>query len=51
MEYMVLEYNELDTLIRKVNEHLKDGWECQGGINVTVSPAKNAWYAQAMIKE
>jgi hypothetical protein len=51
MEYTVLEWDELATLIRKVNEHLKDGWKCQGGIAITRIYSGGVWYAQAMIKE
>ena len=52
MDYKILQYSDMRLLELNVKEHLKEGWKCQGGINVTVSPSSGTyWYAQAMIKE
>ena len=47
MEYTVIEENNLNALIAKVNEHIRKGWQPQGGISMATN-----WrnYAQAMIR-
>ncbi len=36
----------------KITELLQEGWKCQGGVSVSISPeSNNTWYAQSMIKE
>jgi hypothetical protein len=47
MEYTVIEEDVLSTLIAKVNEYVRNGWQPQGGISMATD-----WrnYAQAMIR-
>lgn len=44
-EYILVKHSKIDEFTKLVNQHLTEGWECQGGITV------NGYvYYQAMIK-
>jgi len=47
MEYSVIKTNLLKSLIKKVNEAIKDGWRPLGGVCVDVGYG----FAQAMTRE
>ena len=49
VEYTVLSYSSLDSLIREVNRMIKDGWKPLGGI--ASARESYAYFYQAMIKE
>jgi len=49
-EYKIVENCRQDGLGKKVNEHLAEGWRCQGGVDVAGGD-NNEWYYQAMIRE
>ena len=49
MEYDVISTADLDELIAKVNERLKQGWQLQGGIAVMRS--LDDTYNQAIVKK
>lgn len=51
MEYTVINYDSIESLIKVVNEYIKDGWKPLGGICLTPnSQYAGPQYAQAMIK-
>jgi len=47
MEYSVIKTNLLKSLIKKVNEAIKEGWKPQGGVCLDVGYG----FAQAMTRE
>lgn len=64
-EYRVVIENHIDTMEKKVNELLEDGWQLQGGVSMTVATGgiresfikdngfvieSAALFAQAMVK-
>ncbi len=49
--YIVLESADLEKLVAQVNEYLKTGWKCTGGICSAVKMTTWHSYMQAMIKE
>ena len=49
MDYMILESDFISKLREKVNDWLKKGYKCQGGVCVSTDET-NVYYAQAMIK-
>ena len=54
MEYIVLEFITLKMLIRSVNEHIKNGYKCQGGVSFSSTSVHTnvyTYYLQAMIKD
>lgn len=40
----------MEAFTKEVNEHLADGWVCQGGINASTMDNKNRLLFQAMVK-
>jgi len=53
MEYTIVSSYDLPYLEDLVNEHLEDGWECQGGIAVMFASKgmNEREFFQAMIKK
>jgi uncharacterized protein YjgD (DUF1641 family) len=55
MEYKVIQNFSAEELTKAVNEHLKDGWELNGNLCMSVIPRGNAsflnFFAQAMTKQ
>ena len=53
-EYRVIRVNDLKTLTEQVNQALREGWVCQGGIAIAGRDAEVQWrlsnyiYAQAI---
>ncbi len=47
---LLLFYYEMENLVKEVNEYLKEGFELQGGISISIAGTSRA-YAQAMIKK
>jgi hypothetical protein len=47
MEYSVIKTNLLKSLIKKVNEAIKEGWKPLGGVCLDVGYG----FAQAMVRE
>ena len=50
MKYDVVCSNSVDELIKWVNEKLKKGWICQGGIGILLEPPRYTVFYQAMVK-
>ena len=50
IQYTVFSANDMNKLIFKVNDALKNGWTLQGGVAMAQDQG-NSTYAQAMIKE
>ena len=54
LHYKVIEWHKRDYLEEKVNRELKEGWQLQGGVSVSMyhnSLGTTCIYAQAMTKE
>lgn len=51
MKYDILCDAFLDDLIKSVNEKLKKGWKCQGGIATMTHQPRYTVFYQAMVKE
>ena len=52
MKYEIIMSSDLEKLESIVNEYLKDGWKCQGGIGVEATSALcHFYFLQAMIRE
>ncbi|MBR6355378.1 MAG: DUF1737 domain-containing protein [Alphaproteobacteria bacterium] len=51
MKYDVECSNSLDELIQYVNEKLKKGWKCQGGVSIMFQPPHYTVFYQALTKE
>lgn len=54
MQYMVVTGDTAGELVRRVNEHLAQGWKLQGGVSVGKGMDQGydrEVYAQALIKE
>ena len=54
MEYKIVNANCTEYLEEKVNELIKDGWQLQGGVSISLSESDDYMYfdcAQAMIKK
>jgi len=49
-EYKVIEEVGISNLMKSVNELLKQGWDCQGGVDAAPSDSI-AFYTQAMVRE
>ncbi len=50
MKYDILCDESIDGLIKQVNEYLKKGWICQGGIGVLSQGEHYKVFYQAIIK-
>jgi len=42
-EYRVIRVNDLKTLTEQVNQALREGWVCQGGIAIAGRDAEVQW--------
>lgn len=54
MDYKVLDSGDVDSLSVLVNKALRDGWELQGGVSVSLTETHNYSYvifAQAIVKK
>lgn len=58
IQYHLIETDNYSELQEAVNYHLNQGWKCQGGISISLSPSCDIHhtdevkvYAQAVIKE
>lgn len=51
MRYEILELRSPEELTQYVEDALKEGWKCQGGIAVTALGDGNYLYSQAMTKQ
>jgi len=49
MKYDIICDESIDNLIKKVNEHLKKGWKCQGGIGILTQGEHYIVFYQAII--
>lgn len=50
-EYTILESTSLSHLIYQVNNHMKEGWELQGGVSTgKANRLNNNIFLQAMIR-
>lgn len=51
MEYKILTSEiHYSGLMKEVNEHIKNGWNLQGGVSVTVTQGNCKFFAQAVYK-
>jgi len=50
-EYTVITAASANDLELSVNERLKDGWECQGGISIAMLAESGREFCQAMVKD
>ena len=48
-QYRIAAADTTFALAEKVNNLLQEGWECQGGISVTVNSSDSDWYYQALV--
>lgn len=48
--YLVVESRLIHQLVREVNERVKSGWVCQGGLAVMSRPNEPVLYFQALAK-
>lgn len=49
--YLLIDAESAPDLAQQVSKKQLDGWLCQGGVAVMLSPhGKEAWFYQAMIK-
>jgi hypothetical protein len=51
MKYDVICSNSVDELVKFVNNKLKRGWKCQGGIGILLEPPRYSVFYQAIIKD
>lgn len=51
MQYDVLSTPDLEELCRWVNERLKKGWKCQGGVATMTHQPRYTVFYQAMVKD
>lgn len=51
MEYQVLVGEDVPDLVNVVNEFIKEGWQCTGGVCVNTDTGNNEWFYQAMIRD
>jgi len=50
-EYTIITAASANDLELSVNERLKDGWECQGGISIAMLTESGREFCQAMVKD
>ncbi len=50
-EYEIIGYNDMFRVERAVNDKLKDGWKCQGGLSIYTKYGRERWYFQAIVRE
>jgi hypothetical protein len=51
IEYTIVSGSEDNSVARKVNALLQQGWKLQGGISVATNSNLNQYYSQALIRE
>jgi hypothetical protein len=49
MKYIILEADNINELIRKVQHWIDEGWEPQGGVSAASNSTLIWWYYQAMV--
>lgn len=51
MVYDIVCSNSVDELVKWVNERLKKGWKCEGGIATMLEPPRYVVFYQALMKD
>ena len=53
LRYRIVEGKDVEGLEQEVNEHLREGWDLQGGVCVVNSQANTYawWFYQALVRE
>jgi hypothetical protein len=50
-QYKVINGNDLQTFVERVNEYTKGDWRPQGSVQVILVGGSTTWYYQALIKD
>lgn len=51
MRYRVIQFTTISALVSEINDYIKAGWKCQGGISTTPVYSGEFFYVQAVVHD